>query len=590
MPHSFKTSLRTLFILFWISGITPTSWKQSITTLLHKKDDPHLLANKRPIGLINTITKVWTRFVTEVLATYAADNHILSNCQEGFTSGRSTSRHLQRLAHTLEDARTSHRDIYGLYLDLTSAFNTISHAHLFRIMTDLGFPPDAVSTIRDIYSNVTTRIVLNRSKQLLTDPILVGRGTIQGDTLSPLIFLIFLEPLLRWLSVGGHGYTPTCIMSDPSFSHPCIATQSSPAFADDLALLSPNHNNLQGQFEKVLLYCKWAGLSINASKCAVTGILHASCQGQSLGDHTSLLRQRLRNKFITLDGLHSIPFLPPASPYKYLGIHLTFNLDFRHHLADLIISIKRMASRLIMCNIPPLSALSILQSVLRPRLTYCFCLTPFSLTDIHTLDDVLVTITRIIMGLAGRSGTNTAFPSQLILCSAFHGGVGLSSLLKDYIAISTQTITRALNDTTSDLGLLTLAMLKQQLLTYGHMPAPLLPRRRHFHPLPSFANSPSCTWLISHYTVNQGGSSISILVMICVSPFHSFFPLLLLHPPPPPPPLTSPPSSHPCGTLALSRLRLSSSTARMAPSCTLPLVLTSSVLPPVKPLISNLLK
>ena len=489
MPSSFKSSLRRLFLIFWLTGITPTSWKESLTTLLHKKDDPSLLANKRPIGLINTISKVWTRFVTEVLSSYAEDNHILSNCQEGFRAHHNTSRHLQRLVHTLEDARSSHRNIYGLYIDLTSAFNTISHSHLFRILHDLGFPPDAIDSVRDIYSNVHTRIILNRSSQLLTDPIHVGRGTIQGDTLSPLIFLLFLEPLLRWLSVGGHGYTPTCLTSDPIHpqSHPCIATQSSPTFADDMLLLSPCHLRLQTQFEKVLRYCQWGGLSINASKCAVTGALHhATATGPSctLDHHISLLRNQLANRFITLDGTHCVPFLHPTSSYKYLGVHMTFNLDFRQHLSDLITTTKRMASHLIMANLPPRIALATLQSVLRPKLTYSFCITPFSITDVHTLDDVLITVSRIIMGLAGRSGSNKTFPAQMLLCSTSHGGVGLTSLLADYITISTQTVTRALNDTSSDLGLLTSSMLQHQLKSYGQLPVSLLPRRRHFHALP----------------------------------------------------------------------------------------------------------
>ena len=35
--------------------------------------------------------------------------------------------------------------------------------------------------------------------------ILAGRGTIQGDTLSPFLLLVFFEPLVRWLQHKGCG-------------------------------------------------------------------------------------------------------------------------------------------------------------------------------------------------------------------------------------------------------------------------------------------------------------------------------------------------------------------------------------------------
>jgi hypothetical protein len=39
-----------------------------------------------------------------------------------------------------------------------------------------------------------------------TKPVHIQRGTIQGDTLSAYFFIIFFEPLPRWLERGNLGY------------------------------------------------------------------------------------------------------------------------------------------------------------------------------------------------------------------------------------------------------------------------------------------------------------------------------------------------------------------------------------------------
>ena len=208
LPAPLKTALHNLFKLLWLTGSTPTEWKGSHTIILHKKGDTTHLPNKRPIGLHPSIYKLWTGFVTVVLTDFTEKNHIIGNAQEGFRSSKSTSRQLQRLVHCLEDASLFDRDIYLLYIDLSNAFNTIDHQKLFKIMNDLGFPPDAIAVIRGIYSHNSTQVVINPATGCITDPIPVGRGVIQGDRLSPLIFLIYIEPLLRWLTIGDHGYTP----------------------------------------------------------------------------------------------------------------------------------------------------------------------------------------------------------------------------------------------------------------------------------------------------------------------------------------------------------------------------------------------
>ncbi len=60
-----------------------------------------------------------------------------------------------------------------LYIDFSSAFNTIDHDKLLQIMYDLGFPTDAINVIEDLYTNATTHIKLPMGK---TDAVNINRG------------------------------------------------------------------------------------------------------------------------------------------------------------------------------------------------------------------------------------------------------------------------------------------------------------------------------------------------------------------------------------------------------------------------------
>ena len=93
----------------------------------------------------------------------------------------------------MSDAKISQQDLF--YMDLSSAFNTIDHDNLLCIMHHLGFPEDAIEVIVQLCTDATTKIRLFFAE---TGPIKIGRGMIQGDTLSPLCFLILIEPLLKW--------------------------------------------------------------------------------------------------------------------------------------------------------------------------------------------------------------------------------------------------------------------------------------------------------------------------------------------------------------------------------------------------------
>ena len=77
-----------------------------------------------------------------------------------------------------------------------------------------------------------------------TAPIHIHRGTLQGDTLSPFLFAIFMEPLLRWLFVGSKGYRPSY---QPHKTTPTISTYDDHGYADDVSITAGSIQNLKIQ-------------------------------------------------------------------------------------------------------------------------------------------------------------------------------------------------------------------------------------------------------------------------------------------------------------------------------------------------------
>jgi hypothetical protein len=170
-------------------------------------------------------------------------------------------------------------------------------------MKDLGYPTDAINLIGNIYSQSSTIFLGEYFGKTL--PIYIQRGTIQRDTLSPYLFLIFLEPLIRWLQQGNNWYT---------FGTSKVKI-SSAAYADDLAAIANKLKSLQIKLNKLDKFCKWAGMDLGIPKCAVTGCPNKSKMNpitfKVLIQSTNI---NYRNQ--------PLPVLNQHEPYIYFGINL----------------------------------------------------------------------------------------------------------------------------------------------------------------------------------------------------------------------------------------------------------------------------
>ncbi len=192
---------------------------------------------------------------------YAEIFNILSSAQEGFRKQKNIIQQLQKVMNIMSDAKVSREDLYLLYVDLSSAFNATHHNKLLCIMHDLGFPEeDAIEVVAELYTDAITKIKLYFAE---TGPIKIERGTILGDTLPPLLFLIVIEPLLRWLQSGSRGYKCGCLSKSLHADH----TTSASAYADDMLAAALSATALARQAEKIEAFVNWSGMAVNVRKC-----------------------------------------------------------------------------------------------------------------------------------------------------------------------------------------------------------------------------------------------------------------------------------------------------------------------------------
>ena len=96
-------------------------------------------------------------------------------------------------------------EVKPLLLSLTTskAFDSISHVHLFDIMLELGFPEHIVALLQSLYIDQTAVIIWNGST---TETFTIGKGVRQGCILSPHLFSLHTESVLRDAEIQDLGY------------------------------------------------------------------------------------------------------------------------------------------------------------------------------------------------------------------------------------------------------------------------------------------------------------------------------------------------------------------------------------------------
>ena len=157
---------------------------------IYKKKDPDNIANYRPITLLNTDYKIYTKAISLRLADAAPD--IIHPDQAGFLKKRSIFDQVKTSKLVVDYMNATSKKGAIIALDQEKAYDKILHPYLWLVLEKLDFPENFIRTIRNLYDNAETTVMINGE---LSTPFIVKRGVRQGDALSCLLFDIAIEPL-----------------------------------------------------------------------------------------------------------------------------------------------------------------------------------------------------------------------------------------------------------------------------------------------------------------------------------------------------------------------------------------------------------
>ena len=113
--------------------------------------------------------------------------------QAGFKKGRGTRDQIANIHQIIENAREFQKNIYFCFIDYTKALDCVDHSKLWKILKRQGNTrPSYLPPEKTVCSSQR-----NRAGHGTTDWFQIGKGVRQGCILSPCLFNLYAEYIMR---------------------------------------------------------------------------------------------------------------------------------------------------------------------------------------------------------------------------------------------------------------------------------------------------------------------------------------------------------------------------------------------------------
>ena len=121
-------------------------------------------------------------------------NHELPDVQAGFRKGRETRDQIANIHWIIKKAREFQKNTYFCFSAYTKAFDSVDHNKLWNILKETGIQDHLTCLLRNLYAAQEAIVITGHGT---TDWFQIGKGTCQGYILSPCLFNLYPEYIMR---------------------------------------------------------------------------------------------------------------------------------------------------------------------------------------------------------------------------------------------------------------------------------------------------------------------------------------------------------------------------------------------------------
>ena len=287
-------------------GYTPRKWCESKVIFIPKpgKTDYGDPKSYRPISLTSYFFKTLEKIVLWSIQNSALKEHPLSSNQHAFRKNYSCDTALSNLVDQIESGINRNKYVLSVNLDIQSAFDWVGYDAAITSMRERNISENIVRWYEQYLYNRTAFA----TQYGHTSSIKSRRGTPQGGILSPLIWCLTFESLIKIFDSG-----------------PITAT----AFADDLSLnligIDPGvmSNIMTNNLKQVASWGKERKLRFVPQKCTAI-FFHKK-------------KKFTEPEKVRMNGAE----IPYQKHVKFLGVFLDSKLSFKYHLKQKIAKAKQ---------------------------------------------------------------------------------------------------------------------------------------------------------------------------------------------------------------------------------------------------------